>query len=424
MKYKLILILQIFSIVLYSCKNNKSGDNSSSKTAEDQCNDAADYTWHEGKCVLEKELEKDKELKACAESGPNFIWINDECMEKKSVQTARERCESKGDGSYWHVDNVTGEESCIGPVKILNAAEECVLKQDQGYLYQDGRCLSPKGQKCKQGGDVFTDQGECITLDHKACIDRYDGSVWESKRCVSKPELECRDKGIHFKWVSESCIAKTFVDYCRETVKFPDIGHTINVLKTFIPIESERNDCALAEQYLNTIRNIDLSDRAIISLLPLTGMTDLEILNLQNNKVEDLNPIQGLILLRELNLADNNIENIDVVRDFTHLELLSVTGNNIQSLAPLSKLKNLKFLYAEKNYIKTLADFIIEEDFMQGGLNKIELIDLSSNCTLSDADPLKILPNLGHLDLGKTSVTKLPKFLNPKIIIDHSNCTN
>jgi internalin A len=60
------------------------------------------------------------------------------------------------------------------------------------------------------------------------------------------------------------------------------------------------NDCNIADRQLKNIRNLHLSGYGISDIEPLASLTNLEILNIHNNKIFDLNPLMGLRKIKTL----------------------------------------------------------------------------------------------------------------------------
>jgi Leucine-rich repeat (LRR) protein len=83
---------------------------------------------------------------------------------------------------------------------------------------------------------------------------------------------------------------------------------------------------------------------------PLTHMTNLQTLYLDNNLISDITPLANLISLTHLSLgcahtgAGNRIRDLTPLSGLTNLEELVLSSNLVSDLTPLSGLTNLKRL--------------------------------------------------------------------------------
>ena len=417
------MILTAFMLLLpaIACKP-KSGNKS--LTAQEQCQASQNYTWQDGACRLNADIEKEQVEVNCKARGADFIWINEECVQKDSVQSPREACESQENGAYWRIDPKTNEGACIGPSQALTARDECLKKVVEGYVWQDERCLSPDAQKCIAGGDFWTNDDKCITPSEKGCIDRNDGSKWSENRCVLVDELNCRKRGYHFSWDNsqEYCKAKTFIDYCEDkNIPEADLKYTMNLMLTLPGVPAD--DCYEAAKVLNTITSISLKDRKIKNLAPLAKLTNIEKLDLQGNDIVDVGPLEGLNKLTYLNLASNQITNIAPLGKLPALKELSLTENQIVDLLPIAGMKYLEILYLKKNQIATIDPLVNEPNVEAGGLKRLKTLNLSENCGLSNIAGLLRLESLEDLTVQNVGLesANIPAF-PAKVDIYHSKC--
>lgn len=97
------------------------------------------------------------------------------------------------------------------------------------------------------------------------------------------------------------------------------------------------------------IENAEISDTS-----PLKDLTNLTILSLKNNNISDISPLKNLINLDCIDIEYNNVRDIDVFSEFTKLRYAYIEGNNISDINPLSGLTELKRLRVTNN-IKDLS---------------------------------------------------------------------
>ncbi|CAL6080548.1 Conserved_hypothetical protein [Hexamita inflata] len=100
----------------------------------------------------------------------------------------------------------------------------------------------------------------------------------------------------------------------------------------------------------------DCDIRSTEALRPLINLTELF---LENNKKVDITSIQYLTKLQVLELQSCNLVSIDALRPLTKLEALTISTNSIVYIQPLIGMKQLDFLGA--SYNKILDSHVIEQ---------------------------------------------------------------
>jgi len=121
---------------------------------------------------------------------------------------------------------------------------------------------------------------------------------------------------------------------------------------------------------LTNLQRLDLGETQVSNISPLSSLTKLEYLSLWRNQVTDISPLVELINLRELyfggggnhvgddinllsgltnlqrlDLGDTAVSNISALSGLTKLEYLSLWNNQVTDITPLTRLTNLKELY-------------------------------------------------------------------------------
>ena len=82
---------------------------------------------------------------------------------------------------------------------------------------------------------------------------------------------------------------------------------------------------------------------SITDLTPLSGMTQLEKLALDQNYIlSDISPLANLTNLTELNIHSNNISDISALNNLIKIKMLNLIGNPIQDMSPL---RNKRFIF-------------------------------------------------------------------------------
>lgn len=161
---------------------------------------------------------------------------------------------------------------------------------------------------------------------------------------------------------------------------------------------------------LINIQWLNLRDNSIFSIKSLENLTNLHHLFLSENIIIDLSPLRNLSKLETLHLGtytDNpigsltaemygnpyweQISNIEPLSNLTCLNELFLQDHNLQDIEPLAKLKNLKTLYLDGNYnTKKLKDIAALES-----LYNLKTINLENNA-IEDLDPLIKNKKLGE----------------------------
>ncbi|TAH63384.1 MAG: leucine-rich repeat domain-containing protein [Gottschalkiaceae bacterium] len=97
------------------------------------------------------------------------------------------------------------------------------------------------------------------------------------------------------------------------------------------------------------IENAEISD-----VRPIKDLTNLTLLSLKNNNISDISPLKNLINLDLIDIEYNDVRDISTFSEFTQLRYAYIEGNNISDISSLSGLTELKRLRATNN-IKDLS---------------------------------------------------------------------
>jgi len=180
---------------------------------------------------------------------------------------------------------------------------------------------------------------------------------------------------------------------------------------------------------LESLTEVDLSNRKIKNLQGLEYATNITQLNLSFNELADISPLKGLSKIRSLNLRENQISSIEDLSAMKELEFLAIDLNQISSLDAVKQLPRLQVLHANRNQISSIHGLsnAIEMTFLDLSNNKIEDIEPLGKLTklkylyvgdnqIRDISPLRVLStNLTSLSLDNnkiTDVTPLAKLVN------------
>lgn len=97
---------------------------------------------------------------------------------------------------------------------------------------------------------------------------------------------------------------------------------------------------------------LSVSGNPVGDIIPLTNLYSLRSLNLENTPVSDLNPIANLKNIKVLNIGGTSVRNLKPIANYNSLEDLSIVNTDIKNLTALENLQSLKHLKAYKTKVK------------------------------------------------------------------------
>ncbi|KAF9764840.1 Protein phosphatase 1 regulatory subunit 7 [Nosema granulosis] len=184
-------------------------------------------------------------------------------------------------------------------------------------------------------------------------------------------------------------------------------------------VDLRRNDIKEIKFGRNTnLQYLDLSDNRIRKMESFENLPNLRILDMSYNLFENISlpPLK----LKELYLICNDIYKIESL-DLGDLEKLDLAVNNIEIIENLESCRGLKELYLGSNNIKEMGDlsFLTNLSILDLQNNKLEEIDcsllpkslttllVSDNRNLKNIKNLDDLENLKLLAIERTSVVNI-----------------
>ena len=141
-----------------------------------------------------------------------------------------------------------------------------------------------------------------------------------------------------------------------------------------------------------------INSNTVSNLQPLSGLTNLTGLDLQNNNISDISALSALKNLIQLELNNNNISDISALLTLKNLHTLYLHSNNISDISALSTLKNLHTLYLHSNNISDISAL--------SGLTNLTSLWLQDN-NISDISALSALKNLTQLELNNNNISDI-----------------
>ncbi|MDB9517323.1 CHAT domain-containing protein [Roseofilum reptotaenium CS-1145] len=139
---------------------------------------------------------------------------------------------------------------------------------------------------------------------------------------------------------------RSFEDWCKDRSISNAQKYTVSVLLKM----AETSECGEAQQVLGELVNLDLGNREIEDIAPLSSLTHLKGLNLSFNQIRDITPLGNLSQLSFLLLSGNKIENISPLGSLVNLSYVILDRNQIRNLPPsFPNLRQLTALDLQNN---------------------------------------------------------------------------
>lgn len=178
----------------------------------------------------------------------------------------------------------------------------------------------------------------------------------------------------------------------------PATGETIMKDK-FFKTEADMKELYAKLKLVTQKQEIDISGiREIISVEPLTELSDLTKLNISGTSVDDISPLRSANKLKSLNANSTLIDDISALKYCITLEELELANTNINDLSVLRALRNLRRINLENTMVNRLTELKNCPN-----LNTLNL----SGCKMSNIVPLQDLTQLTSIDISNTSIRDL-----------------
>lgn len=102
---------------------------------------------------------------------------------------------------------------------------------------------------------------------------------------------------------------------------------------------------------------VDYNSEELSSLEPLAGLTQLTNLDVNVSSVSDLSPLSGLTNLTDLSVNNSAVVDVRPLAGLAQLSYLALSGNDIVDVAPLAQLPQLTSLLVASNNVSDLSAF-------------------------------------------------------------------
>lgn len=154
-------------------------------------------------------------------------------------------------------------------------------------------------------------------------------------------------------------------------------------------------DLLTAVEPLPRIAGLNLEGSSIDSIVPLTRFAGLKILSLSRlRQVRDFSPLSALTELEQLEVDNTTCSSLEPIRNLPRLINLSISDTPIKDLSPLQP-HNLQYFYAGFTPLSDISALSNAAHLVEVGLSKTNIVSISP---LADASKLEAL------FLGETKV--------------------
>lgn len=189
-------------------------------------------------------------------------------------------------------------------------------------------------------------------------------------------------------------------DISRKTIQFKDknLYDAIKAnIKGLYKYDDKNMTLKLSEQKINSINELNLSNKEIVDLTGLENFENLGSLSLENNKISNIEQLSKLKNLDLVDLSNNPIK--ENLKELENINLSSVYLNNCNLKdSDIDFFKNMKCssLELQNNDLKNV------ENLADSG-ETIEFLDLSGNPNIN----ISTIPPSEYLSLKECNVTSL-----------------
>jgi hypothetical protein len=157
-------------------------------------------------------------------------------------------------------------------------------------------------------------------------------------------------------------------------------------------------------------------NKEIKDLKPAAALQILEIIKAKGSGLESLEGIEAIINLREIDVSDNdNINSLVPLSGLYNLEKINCGNTMVKSLVPLRNMTKLRKLDL---HLTTIVDLRILKD-----LKNLQELDISENVSLYSLDGVNYMPELAVLDCSDTNIDDLTP-LSKLPLLNVLDCSN
>lgn len=187
-------------------------------------------------------------------------------------------------------------------------------------------------------------------------------------------------------------VVKSGLDTLYKELKNLSLTQTVDVadINTIITLEP------LSE--LSNLTSLNISGTNINDLSPLRNANKLKVLKAANTQIHDLSPLKYDLMINELDISHTDVNDLSVLEILTNLERLNISYTKINKLKPVESCLNITHLILEGSKVPNLHSI--------SKLENIVALDIS-NTSIKDLTPIAGLTSLQSLKISKTPISSL-----------------
>lgn len=188
---------------------------------------------------------------------------------------------------------------------------------------------------------------------------------------------------------------------------------------------------------LPQLQVLNLSGCGLSTIAGLSRSATLLEADLSDNSISDIAPLAENSGLSTLNLQRNAVTDLTPLSGFTELSWLDASYNSVQSISPLGTCVKLSYLNLTNNNLTDLSSIghltsLAELDASYNALTDISglesCVDLGklnlSNNSLESMDSLASLTQLTDLDISYNDIQTIPDFPDDSALVTFNGCHN
>lgn len=147
---------------------------------------------------------------------------------------------------------------------------------------------------------------------------------------------------------------------------------------------------------LPALKDLTINNCGLSTIADLAGAPALTYLDLGNNTLRNLESLSDITTLTQIDLQHNAVTTLSALSSLTGLEKLNISYNSVSDLSPLSGCAKLNWLDAGNNSISrlTILDQLPDLTYLNLESNSLTDISLLANCT-----------GLTYLDISNNTIT-------------------
>ena len=242
--------------------------------------------------------------------------------------------------------------------EILELAKEAVGDENKTTIYESdidrivegpggsSLRLAGKGIKDLSGIEVFSDKGiTWIFLDWNEITDLTPLRGFSSLEKISFSGNNVSD-------ISVLGGLENLENITAINNKIENIDVLGNLDMKYICLDGNNiSDISVVSNWTNLV-DMSFQNNRIENIPDLSALSNLETVNLSNNKIKSIENINGN--MKELSIDNNELPSLSGIQNLLSLEILSCSNNQISSLAELEGLSKLENLNINKNQIRDI----------------------------------------------------------------------